>query len=274
MKKVHAIKLLQVSADPDDISEFRLLVDHQHIKYVTIDPYIFDDMDLIFEPTLIEILRPLLPAGNWNHARIFWANSSEEFSSEDAEVQVETSTQVLSGISEIWHPLAIDYLELEVGSNLRSDVCEATCSKIPGQFVVKFARFHYEIARLERETTAYKWIDGHNIGPKFLGHLTEHGRVIGFAMSKIEEARHATPDDLDICRQALRRLHTLGIKHGDTNKHNFLIHPHGVTMIDLDFAEQNATEAELNEEFYGLEHQLSDTSGKGGVIKPTDGTDG
>jgi hypothetical protein len=123
-----------------------------------------------------------------------------ECGSEKAKVQVETSTQVQPGILGIWHSLAIDYLESEVGSHLRSNVCEATRSKIPGQFVVKFARFHYEIARLERETTAYKWIDGQNIGPKFLGHLTEHGRVIGFAMSRIEEARHATPDDLDICR--------------------------------------------------------------------------
>jgi len=94
-------------------------------------------------------------------------------------------------------------------------------------------------------------------------------------MSKIEEARHATPDDLDVCRQALRRLYELGIKHGYTNKHNFLIHPHGVTMIDLDFAEQNATEVELNEELYGLEQQLADTSGKGGVkvVDLVDGTD-
>ena len=90
-------------------------------------------------------------------------------------------------------------------------------------------------------------------------------------MSKIEEARHATPDDLDVCRQALRRLYELGIKHGYTNKHNFLIHPHGVTMIDLDFAEQNAMEAELNEELCGLEQQLADTSGKGGVYKVVDG---
>jgi predicted Ser/Thr protein kinase len=273
MEKVHSIKLLQASADPYDISEFRLLVDHQHIKHVTVDPYIFD-VDLIFDPTLGEVLRPLLPAGDWNHARIFRATSSEK-SAGNAEVQVETSTQVLPGILGIWHSLTLDYLELEVGSRLRSNVCEATCSKIPGQFIVKFARFHYEIAQLERETTVYKWVEGHNIGPKFLGHLTEDGRVIGFAMSKIEEARHATPDDLDVCRQALRRLHVLGIKHGDTNKHNFLIHPHGVTMIDLDFAEQNATEAELDEELYELEQQLADTSGKGGVkvVELVDGTD-
>ena len=64
MEKVHAIKLLQASADADDKSEFRLLVDYQHIKYVTVDPYIFDEMDLIFEPNLIEILRLLLPVGS------------------------------------------------------------------------------------------------------------------------------------------------------------------------------------------------------------------
>ena len=148
-------------------------------------------------------------------------------------MQCETSTQVLPGILGTWHPLAIENLEMKVGSSLRSNVREATSSKIPGQSVVKFARFHYEIAQLERETTAYKWIDVQNIGPEFLGHVTEDGRVIGFAMSKIEEARHATPDGLDICQQALRRLHALGIKHGYTNKYNFLIHPHGVTMIDL-----------------------------------------
>jgi len=176
MEKVHAIKLLQVSANADDVSEFRLLVDHQHIKYVTIDPYIFDDMDLIFELTLIEILSPLLSAGDWNHARIFRATSSEETPSGNAEVQVETSTQVLPGILGVWHSLTLDYLELEVGSRLRSNVCKATCSKIPSQFIVKFARLHYEIAQLERETTVYEWVEGHNIGPKIPGHLTEDGR--------------------------------------------------------------------------------------------------
>jgi hypothetical protein len=138
MEKAQVIKLLQASADPDSISQF-CLVDHEHIKYVTVDPYIFDEMDLIFEPTLIEILRPLLPAGDWNHARIFRATSLEKSSTGNAEVQVETSIQVLPEILAIWHSLTIDYLELKVGRCLRSNVCEATCSKIPGQFIVKFA---------------------------------------------------------------------------------------------------------------------------------------
>ncbi|KAJ8116403.1 hypothetical protein OPT61_g2161 [Boeremia exigua] len=276
MSKVHAIKLLQASADPNDISEFRLLINHRHIKYVTIDPYLFDDMDLIFEPTLIEILRPLLPAGDWHHPRISQAPSPAEGCDENAKVRFETCTQVLPGIRETWHPVALDYLDLEIdqGHNLRSNVCEATCAKLSGRFVVKFARFHWEVAWLERETLAYRWIDGHGIGPQFLGHVTEHGRVIGFGMSRFEDARHATPGDGDVCQQALRRLHALGIKHGDTNKHNFLIQPHGVVLIDFDCAKQDATEAELGGELDGLEQQLADVSGRGGVLHElVDGTD-
>ena len=69
----------------------------------------------------------------------------------------------------------------------------------------------------------YEWIDGHQIGPEFLGHLTEEGRVIGFLIERVFDCRHATPEDLSLCQHTLAKLHKLGIKHGDTNKHNFLI---------------------------------------------------
>lgn len=62
---------------------------------------------------------------------------------------------------------------------------------------------------MENETTAYQWVSGHNIGPQFLGHLTEDGRVIGFLMEHIPNARHAGPQDLEICREVLSRLHDL-----------------------------------------------------------------
>ncbi|KAB8277879.1 hypothetical protein BDV30DRAFT_204453 [Aspergillus minisclerotigenes] len=62
--------------------------------------------------------------------------------------------------------------------------------------IAKFARFAWEIQYIEDETTAYQWINGHDIGPRFLGHLTEHGRVIGFLMEGITNARHAGLQDL------------------------------------------------------------------------------
>lgn len=50
-----------------------------------------------------------------------------------------------------------------------------------------FARFDWEIQYIGNETTHIN----HDIGPRFLGHLTEDGRVIGFPMERITNARHA-----------------------------------------------------------------------------------
>ena len=50
-----------------------------------------------------------------------------------------------------------------------------------------FARFDWEIQYIENETTRIN----HDVGPRFLGHLTEDGRAIGFLMERITNARHA-----------------------------------------------------------------------------------
>ncbi|BDD61734.1 hypothetical protein MAP00_006762 [Monascus purpureus] len=76
--------------------------------------------------------------------------------------------------------------------------------------VAKFARFYWEIQYLENETTAYQWIDGHDIGPRFLGHLVEDGRVIGVLIERVRNARHAGIEDLEVCQKALSRLHSWG----------------------------------------------------------------
>ena len=102
--------------------------------------------------------------------------------------------------------------------------------------VAKFARFHWEIQYLENETTAYKWISDQNIGPRFLGHLAENGRVIGFFMERITDARHAAIQDIETSGEGLSRLHDLGIRHGDLNRFNFLIRDSQATLIDFDTA--------------------------------------
>jgi serine/threonine protein kinase len=154
-------------------------------------------------------------------------------------------------------------LDLQIGSRLRSHVYEATHPSFPHPIVVKFARFAWEISWLEVETAAYEWIDGHGISPEFLGHLTDHGRVIRFMISLVEGARHATPQDFEVCQKALGILHGLGIKHGDIKKHNFLVHDSGVTLIDFDGAVKNAAAEDLRDELESLEQHLSDTSGRG-----------
>jgi tRNA A-37 threonylcarbamoyl transferase component Bud32 len=94
--------------------------------------------------------------------------------------------------------------------------------------------------------------------------LTEEGRIIGFVMALIVGCRHVTLEDLDICQTALARLHRLGIKHGDVNKHNFLVHQGTVTLIDFDTASEATSPGELDDELHHLQESLSDYSGRGG----------
>ncbi|KAF1989194.1 hypothetical protein K402DRAFT_411230 [Aulographum hederae CBS 113979] len=221
------------SADDKHESYFRLLVDGKHIKYLVIDQGLYDVEDMCFEPALLSMIPPLPPE-----------------------------------ITNIWHPLQMDHLEFRMVKDLRSSVCEATAPNFPSSIVLKFARFDWEIPQLEHETLAYKWIAEHAIGPKFLGHLTEEGRVIGFMIEKIRGFKHAEPGDLAVCQAALERLHRLGTKHGDVNKHNILVRSdgEGATLIDFDVAQFCEDDVVLAEEYQSLERELCDTSGRGGIL--------
>jgi hypothetical protein len=90
---------------------------------------------------------------------------------------------------------------------------------------------------METETIAYECIRDRGIGPRFLGHLTEgkDRRMVGFVAEWVQDARPTGPGDLESCRKAFGRLHELGIKLGDTNKHNFLVREgHDVVLVDFE----------------------------------------
>lgn len=263
------IRILQASVDPgEEPSEFRALVDNKFVKYITIDAGLYGCEDMCFAPSLISLL-PLLPPGDWNQGHI-----SRDPQTGDAHFS-SVSRQHLPGITTAWHPTRVDHLELREERKLRSNVYEVTCPARfgPGTLVAKLARFEWEIPQLEAETTAYRWIEGQRIGPAFLGHLTEEGRVIGFLVARVAAAaasdcRHAgsAPEDFALCRAVLSRLHGLGIRHGDVNRHNFLIHDGEATLIDFDCASRPAGAEELEAELQGLRDQLRDTSGRGGMV--------
>ncbi|KAK5625492.1 hypothetical protein RRF57_001208 [Xylaria bambusicola] len=117
----------------------------------------------------------------------------------------------------------------------------------------------------EAETIAYEWIEGKGIGPRFLGHLTEAGRVFGFVMEHIDGARTAESQDLAACQRVLVKLHALGVKHGDINKHNFLIRNGEAVLIDFETAQKCSEKAELGSEYKHLELSLRDPSRRRGV---------
>ncbi|KAI0892967.1 alpha-galactosidase A precursor [Annulohypoxylon nitens] len=252
------ILVLQASVDPEDTSEFRVLVDNKFVKYITIDAGLYDSDEMCFGPSLISLLPPL-PPGDWTTGHI-----SRNLKTGDAHFSAVSKTH-LQGITKDWHSTQVDHLELHQERKLRSNVYEVTCPSFSSTIIAKFARFEWEIAQLKRETMVYGWIEGHQIGPAFLGHITEEGRVIGFLTARIADYRHATPEDFTLCHSVLSRLHKLGIKHGDINKHNFLIHDGKATLIDFDNA-WPASDDELEAEDHELLDQLRDTSGRGGQV--------
>ena len=58
----------------------------------------------------------------------------------------------------------------------------------------------------------------------------------------------------------------LGIKHGDINKDNILIHSGNTTLIDFDNASKAIGVSELENELHSLQDKLGNTSGRGGRV--------
>ncbi|ESZ89743.1 alpha-galactosidase A precursor [Sclerotinia borealis F-4128] len=233
-----------------------MLVNNEHFKYITIDPEIYEVDDMCFPPYLISKLPPF-PAGDWNYGRISrTAENSMAFFAE-------TSKKDFPSIKPLWHTKSYDYLSFEL-EQLNSNVFMASSPLFEQPIIAKFARFEWEIGYYIAETQVYSWINGCGIGPEFLGYLTEEGRVIGFLIENVE-GRHATISDLPACKAAVERLHDLGIIHGDLNKYNFLISEGRAVLIDFETAQRSEDSEAIEKEMEGLELQLLDMSGRGGV---------
>lgn len=254
-----ALELLQALVDQDEDSELRFLVDGKHIKYITIGPGVFTNDEMCFGPDITRLL-PALPTGDWNYGYVTLdSQTSQPHFAQAIKKEME-------GIENLWHPTTVDYLELAIGHKMRSGVYEVASPKFPTTVVLKFATFEHEIHYLDGETAVYEWIEGQGVGPKFLGHVSEEGRVIGSLVEKIEHARHAKIFDHAACAKALADLHRLGLLHGDTNKHNFLINSVGVTLIDFDTTRECDDPEAFKAEMEGLTAQLNEHTGRGGSI--------
>jgi len=98
----------------------------------------------------------------------------------------------------------------QMAERLRTNMYKATCPRLNKSktTITKFPIFAWEIPHLAAETAAYEWIDSHKIAPKSLGHLFEEGRIIGFLIERITDARHVTREDISACQVVLSKLHT------------------------------------------------------------------
>ena len=168
---------------------------------------------------------------------------------------------MLKGVTAIWHHNSVDARSLVIEDRLSARV---RVVKYKSKSVIaKIARFEFEVPQAEAETVLYQAIDGYGIGPVFLGHLIEHGRVMGSLLERIE-GRPGDTRDLEACQSTVEGLHSLGIVHEDLNKYNFIVGPSGMTLIDFENARQNESKEAMQKEFACLTEQLTEDTGRGG----------
>jgi hypothetical protein len=267
------VKLLACIVDEDDIhdDDYRVLVDGEHVKYLTIAPGAFraanaTKYDRVSEPRLLGELLPPFPTGDWNEGHV-----ARDLTTGMATF-VKTETVRLPGVKNRWHPRRHDELVLPQLQRLNYRVYLTTSPLINGGLpvVVKLTSWPWEIPWMEVETAAYQWLNGTGIGPKFMGHLTEglNRRVVGFVVEWVEGARAARPEDYDGCKKALARLHARGIKHGDLNRTNFLVRDgQDVVLVDFEAVDPSCPAEELEKEMASLERMLK------GVYESEDGSE-
>ncbi|KAE8149335.1 hypothetical protein BDV25DRAFT_167895 [Aspergillus avenaceus] len=250
--------ILSMDVSGTDDSDYRVMIQGR-VRYLTIARGTYDRSTL---STPLDSL-PYLPESDaWNRARISRDSST-------GELKAEVCDEVLPGVQDTWHPESFDCLELQRVKRLTAATFEATCpghtlSKPTSTVVAKIAHFWWEIPRLAQETRIYKSLENTGLAPRFLGHVHEHGRVIGILLEKLD-GREANIDDLPACRSVLKKLHAVGIRHGDVNRYNFIVRGDAVKLIDFEGSEMcHGDAASLEAEMASLEGELNECTGRGG----------
>ncbi|KAG6094980.1 hypothetical protein E4U30_002881 [Claviceps sp. LM220 group G6] len=261
----------EIFEDETRDSNYRCLVDGQHVKYVTTAPGTFGVVEFYeraYEPLVLGKLFPPFPSGDWNDGRI----AKDPVTGKATFVRTEKVQ--FPEVESVWHN--VKFNEFDFPPNLkggRQDVRVVAHPTINGgePVLMKLSVWPREIYYMEPETAAYQWICDTGISPKFLGHLTEgpNGRIHGFFTEWLGGTRSAGPRDLDGCKKVLARLHQLGIKHGDINRHNFLVreregHEDEVFLIDFATARRDCPQVELEDEMKALKNSLESTDPRGG----------
>ncbi len=253
--------ILSMEVDEDDSfeSEYRLRIRNQ-VKYLVISPGTFDRDTLSFPLQSL----PRLPYDEeWTVANI-----SRDKTSGDLKISLLNRT--LAGVKCQWHHTMVDCLELEKTKQLTAMAFEAlshptlpTTLPSPATMIAKIARFEWELPRIEQETRAYQLLEGSGLAPRFLAHVHENGRIVGFLLEKIE-GRSASFQDLSVCETALGKLHELGLVHGDVNRYNFIVTGEGAKLLDFERLQENASPESMSKELESLRAELVDESGRGG----------
>ncbi|KAK1973855.1 alpha-galactosidase A [Colletotrichum cereale] len=236
--------ILSIEVDDDDSfeSEYRIRIENQ-VKYLSL---------------------PHLPYNEeWSIANISRDQTT-------GDLKTSLSNRTLVGVKCQWHHTQVDCLELEKTKQLTAMAFEALPHPTlpikppsPATIIAKIARFEWELPRIEQETRAYQLLKGSGLAPRFLAHVHENRRIMGFLLEKLE-GRSASIQDLSRCETALGKLHNLRLIHGDVNRHNFLVTKEGVKLLDFECLRENGSPESLETELKSLRAELVDELGRGG----------
>ena len=254
----------------DDMGCYRIRAGNR-IHRLTINCDVYDE-DTMCRPYLLIPNLPDFPDAAWTKMHIF----REVAGDPSSPISKTISWEVPPAIESTWHPEYIDVLSLRRTKRYGPNVHEVVFNGRPA--ISKIACWEWEIPRLENETYVYEVItkqahahehaDGSPISPAFLGHLTENGRVIGMLLEKVEGV-HASLDHLPVCESVLRRVHSLGIVHGDVNRYNFLVCGGGggsqVRLVDFEHS-QVLDDERAAQELESLSSELVEETGRGAPL--------
>ena len=223
----------------------RLIVHGKHIKYAVV----YDDDFGVKPPGKLtnysgDIPFPIPPGGDWRVKQIVKDEQTEQPKFVDPKTEDQTALRP-RGARNAGHPTRIDYFDEDLETVRRGikgvevigrndQLRLVTHPALAGgkkPVLMKTIDFPFPRERhyLEVETQAYRVLAGQDITPEFLGHVTAEGLVIGFFLEWVDagtggynRSEHPGLEDERRCLDAVDRLHSLGIVHGDLHSGNML----------------------------------------------------
>lgn len=243
------IKLLQAVRDDMDqdypsATLLRVLVNDTDIKYITLEPTVCRYRKLPTEyGAQIGYLSPPLPQQEWNQATL-----DRGYDGTPCYTDIEDVDR--PKVRQTWHQRFVNYTDLKFYTIKPSRKVYRVVSDqtFDGkQAVAKFGWNEKDIEKIAKETKTYMKLQGHHVAPEFLGHIVEHGRIIGFLLENLGTRAHPeTEEDDKACTDVIDRLHKLGLAHGNAVTKNFLVKRDQAFLISFKKAHRIEIEEDLD----------------------------
>ena len=250
-------EVLDVMVDSADSEGYiRLRCENDIIKYIVIKQNTFGYES---PPARSKIAAqiPELPSGDWTTIQL----SKNEI---DGRLKLDAPERVeLAKIENLWHPVKIDYFDLEFESinfdvfevRMREEKPSSSSPNLPLVMIAKICAYPCFMQLWNRENEIYLKLNHKGIAPNFLGYIIENNgidapRAIGILLQKVEGHHALSMSDLPICLNVLRKFHSVtGCRHGDANRGNFIVKPDGsgALIIDFSFSHQGSKKSMENE---------------------------